>query len=59
MFIVAGLLLMINGMLPPPLNVYEGIAIALGLVVSLLVYSYLVWRTAPDKVPPAGTSPAA
>ena len=27
-------------------------------ILGLLVYSYVVWRNDPDKVPPAGTSPA-
>ena len=27
-------------------------------VLALIVYSYVVWRNDPDKVPPAGTLPA-
>jgi uncharacterized membrane protein len=57
--IAAGLLLMINGALPAPWNVIEGLGVGLGLVASLFIYSYVVWRTASDKVPPAGTSPVA
>ena len=36
-----------------------GVEILLGAsILGLFVYSYLVWRNDPDKVPPAGTSPA-
>ena len=31
---------------------------SVGLAIWGMVYSYFVWRTDPDKVPPAGTSPA-
>jgi uncharacterized membrane protein len=30
----------------------------LGMVAVLVVYSYLTWRSDPDKIPPAGTLPA-
>ncbi len=33
-------------------------ALLVGSIVFLTVYSYLVWRADPDKVPPAGTLPA-
>ena len=34
------------------------VAGSLALAVIVLVHSYLIWRTDPDRVPPAGTSPA-
>jgi hypothetical protein len=34
-----------------------GVLFAAGLL-AIIVYSFVVWRNDPDKVPPAGTSPA-
>lgn len=34
------------------------VALLLGGVAFLVVYSYLVWRGAPDKIPPAGSLPS-
>jgi uncharacterized membrane protein len=31
---------------------------AAGIAVWSMVYSYILWRSDPDKVPPAGTTPA-
>ena len=31
---------------------------SVGVAIWRMVYSYLVWRTDPDKVTPGGTSPA-
>lgn len=58
LFIVAGVLMMLTGVLGPPWNLYLGVAIAPFLVVTNFGYSYWVWRSASDKVPPAGTLPA-
>ena len=58
LFIVAGILMMLTGVLEPPWNLYLGVAIAPFLVVTSFGYSYWVWRSASDKVPPAGTLPA-
>lgn len=58
MFIIAGLALMISGALPSPWNVYEALLIPLSLLIGVFAYSYWIWRSASDKIPPAGTSPA-
>ena len=38
-------------------TIAAGITMAAGLV-ALIVYSYAVWKRDPDKIPPAGTTPA-
>ena len=57
-FIGAGLAFMAAGVLRATwaLSV-AGILFAAGLV-GVIVHSYFVWRADPDKVPPAGTTPA-
>lgn len=57
-FIAFGVLILASGVLPgairfAPLGVL-GAAVAIGLA----IYSYLIWRTDPDRVEPAGTRPA-
>jgi len=34
------------------------VALSAGAVLIATIYSYLVWRTATDKIPPADTVPA-
>lgn len=59
LFIALGLALMIAMPLVEPRFAFPLLA-AGGAAVALwsMVYSYLVWRNDPDKVPPAGTTPA-
>ena len=57
-FMAGGILLMTCGLVRQP-GYIAAVAGFLGLgIVMLMVYSYRVWRNDPDKVPPAGTSPA-
>ena len=58
LFVAAGLLMMLGVLLPPPWNAAWDFAICVGLVLSLFVFSYVVWRSATDKVPPSGTTAA-
>jgi uncharacterized membrane protein len=57
-FVAGGIALMAAGAIGRPVAI--GIAFGLlGVGVSFtIVYSYLVWRSDPDRVPPAGTLPA-
>jgi uncharacterized membrane protein len=58
MFIVLGLIAFPAALWPTPWN----LAVVLGGTVlgtvCLVVYSYLLWRRDPDRVPPSGTTPA-
>ena len=58
LFVLLGLLTIATTFLPPPWNV----ALFLGPLVMatlwLVIYSYLIWRRDPDRVPPSGTTPA-
>lgn len=56
--VAGGIALMGAGVVgtPAAMNVAFGILVA-GLVVTT-VYSYFVWRSDPDRIPPAGTLPA-
>lgn len=58
MFIIGGIALMIAGVIghPRAMEIAFGI-LAAGALVSVF-YSYLVWRSDPDRIPPAGTLPA-
>ena len=51
-------LIIVAGVLRPAWAPGAVAAVLIGSVLLLSVYSYLVWRTDPDKTPPAGTSPA-
>jgi uncharacterized membrane protein len=57
-FIAAGALFVLAGFLRAP----WGLGVALGALAAgslgVVVYSYFVWRSDPDKIPPAGTTPA-
>jgi len=58
LFIVMGLLFMVTAVVHVAWWAVLVIASLLLGVLGLAVYSYLVWRTDPDKTPPAGTLPA-
>ena len=59
MFIVLGLLLMGSSLARDP-RVMTAMLVVMGAgIAGLAVYSYLVWRSDPDKTPPAGSTPAA
>ncbi|MDQ7842908.1 MAG: DUF1648 domain-containing protein [Armatimonadota bacterium] len=53
-----GLLLMALAVVRAVWAIWLVVAAGLGFTLWAVVYSYLVWRTDPDKVPPAGTLPA-
>lgn len=58
LFIVLGPVTFVAAILPPPWNL--GVALTgpvLGTL-GLVLYSYLVWRRDPERVPPSGTAPA-
>jgi len=57
-FIVAGLLFMATAFAHAPWVVIGVFVVLFAGVAALTVYSYLVWRSDPDKTPPAGTLPA-
>ena len=53
-----GLMSMAAGVLKTEWAMWIAVALLLAGSLGLAVYSYLVWRTDPDKTPPAGTLPA-
>jgi uncharacterized membrane protein len=57
-FVVGGLCFMGAGVFRAHVmwNVAAGLLVA--GIIATVVYSYLVWRTDPDRVPPAGTEPS-
>jgi uncharacterized membrane protein len=58
LFVTCGALWIMSGLLDPVRAVWLG-GITLGACsLGLAVYSYFVWRTDPDRVPPAGTLPS-
>lgn len=57
LFIVMGLAFIAAGIARSPWAFIAAAAIAIGSAVWMFVYSYLVWRDDPDKLPPAGTLP--
>ncbi|HEV8480539.1 MAG TPA: SdpI family protein [Candidatus Eisenbacteria bacterium] len=57
-FMAGGILFMTCALVRRPAYL-AAVGVLFGIaVVCLMAYSYRVWRTDPDKVPPAGTSPA-
>jgi uncharacterized membrane protein len=57
-FVVGGMALITAGIVGRPVGVViASVMIVAGIVVSV-VYSYFVWRSDPERVPPAGTLPA-
>jgi len=57
-FVVEGLAFMAAGLLRTPWALVASCALLVAGIVLLFVYSYRVWRADPDKLPPAGTTPA-
>jgi hypothetical protein len=58
MFIATGVVVWVAAIVSPPVAAYMLAAGAIGTVIVCTVYSYLVWRDAEDKTPPAESSPA-
>jgi uncharacterized membrane protein len=56
-FILLGLVAIAGGIVPRP-GVIAMIATALVGLPFLIIYSYLIWRSDPDRVAPAGPTPA-
>ncbi len=57
LFVVAGILVLADVLVPVPYRAIPLVALPAGAALVAIVYSYFAWRTAPDKVPPAGTMP--
>jgi immunity protein, SdpI family len=57
-FILGGLAIMAAGLFRTALTVGVAVGVMVGGLIAATVYSYLVWRTDPDRVPPAGTLPS-
>jgi uncharacterized membrane protein len=57
-FIVVGLATFPAAFLPVPWNLAAVLGVPLLATAWLVLYSYLVWRRDPDRVPPSGTTPA-
>ena len=58
LFIVAGALTMAVALMRSRWALWTMVVALGGGIVGLVVYSYLVWRSDPEKIPPAGTLPA-
>ncbi len=57
LFIVMGLAFIAAGIARAPWATIVAVAIMVGSIVWMFVYSYVVWRNDPNKLPPAGTLP--
>lgn len=57
LFIAIGVVLAASILARSPIAIALGVAFSIAATTWLLVYSYLVWRDDPDKVPPAGVLP--
>ena len=57
-FVVGGIVWMGAGVVGTPMAMALALGILMAGVVSAIVYSYLVWKGDPDRVPPAGTLPS-
>jgi uncharacterized membrane protein len=57
-FVSVGLATIVSAFIGPRVAFWVLIGGLVGGTVALIVYSYLVWRQDPDKLPPAGTLPA-
>ena len=58
LFVATGILLLATGALGSP-RLFLGILVLFGVgLIAVMVRSYFLWRSDPDKTPPAGTSPA-
>ena len=58
LFILVGLLMMVAAVVRSGWAIWTMIAAPLGAAIVVTAYSYFVWRSDPEKVPPAGTLPA-
>jgi len=57
-FVAGGLALMAAGLIGTPSAMSVAAVILAAGVLGAVVYSYFVWKSDPDRVPPAGTLPA-
>ena len=57
-FIAVGALFVLAGFVRAPWALGAALGALLAGSLGVVVYSYFVWRSDPDKVPPAGTTPA-
>ena len=57
LFMIWGLIQIPVGLLLPGARIFTLVA-ALAVIATLLIYSYVVWRNDPDKLPAVGTTPA-
>lgn len=57
-FVGLGLLTMASGIAAPGRSILVMVALILAATAGLAAYSYVVWRSDPDKVPPAGRTAA-
>lgn len=57
-FIGVGVAVLVAGMLSSSAAYVVMMIGALGVTAFTVVYSWMVWRSDPDKIPPAGTTPA-
>jgi uncharacterized membrane protein len=58
LFMLVGIVTIFTVFLSPPWNVGVLVGSTLLMTAWVFVYSYLVWRHDPDRVPPSGTTPA-
>ncbi len=58
LFVVVGLVFISSGFVGSAWAIMAGLVVAAGCVLWLIVYSYLVWRSDPRKIPAIETSPA-
>lgn len=58
LLILSGLMLIAVGILHPDWGVILIVGVLIAIVFVVTLYSYLIWRRDPEKVPPSGTSPA-
>lgn len=58
LFVVVGLVFISSGFVGSAWAIVAGLVVAAGCVLWLVVYSYLVWRSDPRKIPAIETSPA-
>ena len=57
LFVLVGIALLTSGFVGSTRDLLFGLAVVTGCVLWLLLYSYLVWRTDPEKISLTGTSP--
>lgn len=57
-FVIGGITLMAAGVIGKPVAMEIAFGILAAGALTSIVYSYFVWRSDPDRVPPAGTLPA-